>query len=56
MIRSMRIGRSYSTNRVKRNACRILMGSQKEKDHYKEADLGGWIILKLISEKWDDVV
>jgi hypothetical protein len=41
---------------TKRNACRILTESQKEKDHYEDLDLGGWIIIKLILEKWNGVV
>jgi hypothetical protein len=34
----------------KRNAYRILAGSQGERDHWKGQDVGGWTILKWISE------
>jgi hypothetical protein len=30
----------------KRNAYRILVGSQKERDHWEDQDIGGWTILK----------
>jgi hypothetical protein len=33
---------------AKRNTYRILMESQKESDHYKDPDVGGKIILKLL--------
>jgi hypothetical protein len=26
-------------------------GSQRERDHYEDQDVGGWIILKLILER-----
>jgi hypothetical protein len=29
----------------KRDAYRLLWESQKERDHYEEQDIGGWIIL-----------
>jgi hypothetical protein len=35
----------------KMNAFRILMGSQKERDHWEDQDLGGWTILKWILER-----
>jgi hypothetical protein len=37
--------------RKNRNAYRILVGSQKERDHYEDQDVGGWIILKWILER-----
>jgi hypothetical protein len=30
-----------------RNAYRILVGSQKERDHCEDQDVGGWTILKM---------
>jgi hypothetical protein len=33
-----------------------LWGSQKERDHYEDQDVGEWIILKWILEKKDGVV
>jgi hypothetical protein len=30
--------------------------SQKERNHYENQDIGGWIILKWILERWDGVV
>jgi hypothetical protein len=35
----------------KRNACRILVESQKERDHWEDQDVGGWTILKWILER-----
>jgi hypothetical protein len=35
----------------KRNAYRILVGSQKEGDHKEDQDAGGWTILKWILER-----
>jgi hypothetical protein len=29
-----------------RNACRILVGIQMERDHWIDQDVGGWAILK----------
>jgi hypothetical protein len=29
------------------------VGSQKERDHLEDQDVGGWIILGSILEKWD---
>jgi hypothetical protein len=36
--------------REKRVACRILVGSQKERDHWEDQDVGGWTILGWIME------
>jgi hypothetical protein len=35
----------------KRNAYRILVESQKERDHWEDQDVGGWTILKWILER-----
>jgi hypothetical protein len=35
------MGRPYSMDGVKRNACRILVGSQRERDHKAEKDRSG---------------
>jgi hypothetical protein len=40
----------------KRNAYRILMGNQKERDHYEDLDVGERIILKWILDRQDGVV
>jgi hypothetical protein len=37
--------------RERRNAYRILVGRQKERDHWEDQDVGGWIILKWILER-----
>jgi hypothetical protein len=37
-----------STNGEKRNEYRILVESQKERDHWDDKDVGVWIILKWI--------
>jgi hypothetical protein len=34
------MGRVYSMNGEKRNAYRILVGSQKETDHWEDQDVG----------------
>jgi hypothetical protein len=35
----------------KRNAYRILVESQKERDHWEDQDVGGWTIVKWILER-----
>jgi hypothetical protein len=35
----------------KRNAYRILVESQKVRDHWEDLDVGGWTILKWILER-----
>jgi hypothetical protein len=35
----------------KRNACRILVGNQKERDHWEDEDVGGWTKLKWILKR-----
>jgi hypothetical protein len=40
------MGRLYSTNGEKGSAYRILVESQKERDHWEDEDVGGWKILK----------
>jgi hypothetical protein len=42
------MGRACSTNGEVGNACRILVGIQKERDHEEKQDVSGWIILKWI--------
>jgi hypothetical protein len=42
------MGRACSTNGEKRNAYRLLVGSQKERDHWEDEDVDGWTILKWI--------
>jgi hypothetical protein len=34
-----------------RNAYRILVSSQKVRDHWEDEDVGGWTILKWILER-----
>jgi hypothetical protein len=50
------MGRACGTHRDKWNAYRILLGSQKERDHQEDLDIGGRIILRLILEREDGVV
>jgi hypothetical protein len=38
-------------NEVKRNAYRILVGSQKVRDNSEDQDVGGWTILQWILER-----
>jgi hypothetical protein len=35
----------------KRNAYKILVESQMERDHWEDRDVGGWTILKWILER-----
>jgi hypothetical protein len=37
----------------KRNAYRILWESQRERNHWEDQDVGGWIIVGGIWERWD---
>jgi hypothetical protein len=45
------MGRVCSTNGEKRNAYRILVKIQKERDYWEDQDVGGWTILKWILER-----
>ena len=36
-----------------RGAYNVLVGKPDERDHLEDTDADGWIILKLIFEKWD---
>jgi hypothetical protein len=38
------------------NAYRLLVENQRERDHKKDQDVGGWIILGGILERWDEVM
>jgi hypothetical protein len=40
----------------KRNAYRILVGKQNEREHYEDEGVGEWIILKRILETSDGFV
>jgi hypothetical protein len=53
MIKSRRMKCTRHVERVgeKRNAYRILVGSQKERDHYEDVDVSGRIISRLILER-----
>jgi hypothetical protein len=39
-----------------RNAHRILVGNQKERDHWEDQGVGGWKILKRILERYDKMI
>jgi hypothetical protein len=45
-----------STNGEKKNEYRLLVECQKERDHYEDQDVGEWIILGWIMERWDGVM
>jgi hypothetical protein len=49
------MGRACSTNGERRNAYRILVGSQKERDRLEDQDVDRWTILKWILREvgWD---
>jgi hypothetical protein len=53
MIKSRRMRWAGHVTRIgeTRNAYRILMGSQKERDHWKDQYISGWTIFKWISER-----
>ena len=36
-----------------RGACRVLVGKQRERDHWGDLGVDGWIILGWISRRWD---
>jgi hypothetical protein len=42
--------------REKRNAYRILVGNNKERDHWEDLDISGRIILKCVLEKWGGLI
>jgi hypothetical protein len=50
------MGIACSRHGGKGNACRILVGSQKERDHLEDLHIGGRIILNLILERQDGVI
>jgi hypothetical protein len=58
MIKLMRMRWAGHVARMweNRNVCRILMGSQKEREHYEDLDVGGRVILKWTVEKYYGVV
>jgi hypothetical protein len=43
------MGRAYSMNGLKRNACSILVGNAEGKRPLGNQDIDGWIVLKWIS-------
>jgi hypothetical protein len=50
------MGGPYSTNGVKRNTYRVLVGKPEGKSNYEDQDVGGWMILRWILERWDGVM
>jgi hypothetical protein len=58
MIKSRRMRWARHIERMGRRGMRIgyWWESQKERDHYKDQDVSGWIILKWILERQDRVV
>jgi hypothetical protein len=36
----------------RRGACRVLVGNLKERDHFENPGVDGWIILRWIFRKW----
>lgn len=39
--------RACSKHGEKRNACKVLVESQKKRDHYDDIGIGGWIMIKM---------
>jgi hypothetical protein len=54
--RRMRWAGHVARMREKRNAYRILVESQKDRDHHEYLDVGRRVLLKRIVEKYDGVV
>jgi hypothetical protein len=54
-VRRMRWAGHVALMREKRIAYRLLWESQRERDHYENQDVGGWIILGRILKRWDGV-
>jgi hypothetical protein len=50
------IGWACGTNEGEEEHVGYWWESQKERDHYEDQDVGGWIILGLILERWDGVM
>jgi hypothetical protein len=50
------MGGPCSTNGEKRNAYRLLVGKPEGKRPLRNQDVGGWIILRGILERWDGVM
>jgi hypothetical protein len=44
------MGRVYTTNWGELERIRLLVG-KPERDHYKDQDVGGWVILRWILER-----
>jgi hypothetical protein len=53
MIKSRRMRWAGHVARMgeKRNAYRLLVGKQKERDHWEDQDVDGWAVLKWILDK-----
>jgi hypothetical protein len=49
------MGRAYNTNEKNRNACKIFVGKPEGKRPLRR-EVGGWIILKWILERYDGMV
>jgi hypothetical protein len=54
MSRRMRWAGNVALMEEKRNVYRLLVGKARRKDLYE--DIGGWIILGWILERWDEVM
>jgi hypothetical protein len=50
------MGRACGTNEAKRNAYGILASNPEGKRPLGRPRLGGWLILKWILERWDEVM
>jgi hypothetical protein len=50
-VRRMRLAGHVARMREKRNAYRILVGKPEKRGHWKDQDVGGWTILKWISDR-----
>jgi hypothetical protein len=58
MIKSRRMGSAGHVARIRRRGMHIeyWWKSQKERDHWEDQDVGGWTILKRISERGNGMV
>jgi hypothetical protein len=55
-LRRMRWAGHVARMGEKKNAYRLLVESQRERDHKEDQDVGGWIMSGCILERWDGVM
>jgi len=55
VIKSRRMRWAWHVGRMgeERGVCRVLVGNRRERDHWGDFGVDGWIILGWISRRWD---